>query len=87
VTHYTIAAAWLKSWVLEGSVDGQRWTDIDRKTDTQNFRDLDNDAVASFAVSHIAECRFIRMTQSGKNHAGDYRLLLQSVEFFGTLFG
>jgi hypothetical protein len=26
-THYTITAPWLKSWVVEGSLDGESWTE------------------------------------------------------------
>jgi hypothetical protein len=32
-THYTIPALFLKSWVVEGSLDGSSWTEFDRKTD------------------------------------------------------
>jgi hypothetical protein len=85
-THYTIVAlsAWmLKSWVVEGSLDGKRWTEIDRQTNNQDFKD--DYATASFAVSKPAECRFIRLTQTDKNHRSDDCLVLVSVEFFGTL--
>jgi hypothetical protein len=32
--HYTIGSQELKSWVVEGSVDGRSWTEIDRQKDT-----------------------------------------------------
>jgi hypothetical protein len=87
-THYTIWAAWLKSWVVEGSLDGESWTEIDRQTNNQDF---------SFAVSNPAGCRFIRLTQTDGPHwkvrHGDDELdlrpvdflLFYAVEFFGTL--
>jgi hypothetical protein len=74
----------LKSWVVEDSLDGKSWTEIDRQTNNQDF--YVGYATASFAVSNPGECRFIRLTQTGKNHEdeGDY-LFLYAVEFFGTL--
>jgi hypothetical protein len=35
--HYTIRAAVLKSWVVEGSLDGESWTELDRQTDNEDF--------------------------------------------------
>jgi hypothetical protein len=32
LTHYTIWTSYLNSWVVEGSLDGESWTVIDRKT-------------------------------------------------------
>jgi hypothetical protein len=83
-THYTLEAEWLKSWVVEGSLDGSSWTEIDRQTDKQDFR---YGKPASFAVSNPAEFRFIRLTQTDKNHwtTPDDQLALRAVEFFGTL--
>jgi hypothetical protein len=82
-THYTIKSYSLRSWVVEGSMDGGSWTEIDRKTDSQVFKGWDT---GSFVVSKPAECRFIRLTQTGKSHYDDDALLLHAVEFFGTLF-
>jgi hypothetical protein len=81
-THYTIKSMFLKSWVVESSLDGDAWTTIDRKTDNDDFKSL---GTASFDVSHSAECRFIRLTQTGKNHSGKDWLRIHAVEFFGTL--
>jgi hypothetical protein len=83
-THYTLVACQPKSWVVEGSLDGQSWTEIDRKTNNQDFT-LVGYPIASFAVSNPAECRFIRLTQTDRRHNGDNHLLLRAVEFFGTL--
>jgi hypothetical protein len=84
-THYTIRAAKLRSWVVEGSLDVESWTEIDRQTDNQDFND-DCWSTASFAVSNPGECRFIRLTQTDKNHyLGNDILYLRVVEFFGTL--
>jgi hypothetical protein len=81
-THYTIRTFWLRSWIVEGSVDGRAWTKIDERNETRDFED---ETRASFAASHSGECRFIRVTQTGRQHSGDHRLTLRSFEFFGTL--
>jgi transposase len=75
--------AWLHTWVLEGSLDGMTWTEIDRQTNDQNFQD--HLSQASFPVSSPTECRFIRLSQPGKNRGGYACLHLAAVEFFGTL--
>jgi hypothetical protein len=83
-TYYTIQAAWLKSWVVESSVDGEAWTEIDRKADNDDFK-ATAWVTASFAVSNSAECRFIRLTQTDKTHDRRDSLLILAFEFFGTL--
>jgi hypothetical protein len=94
-THYTIRAWYLKSWVVEGSLGARswfpggavQWTEIDRQTDNQDFYS-ENPSLArtaSFAVSKPAEFRFIRPTQTDKNHYGYDYPRLSAVEFFGTL--
>jgi hypothetical protein len=81
-THYTIWGSWLKSWVVEGSLDGRLWTPRDQQADSNDFEGC---AKATFAVSNSAECRFIRLTQSGENVYGCFCLHLGFVEFFGGL--
>jgi hypothetical protein len=71
-----------RSWVVESSLDFVNWTEIDRKTDNSDFKDA---SVASFAVSNSAESRFLRLTQTGKNHRGNNILIICALEFFGTL--
>jgi hypothetical protein len=82
-THYTIWAYGLKSWVVESSLDGSSWTEIDRKMHNQDFKK--NWSTASFAVAKPAEFRFIRLTQTDKDHDGSDYLVVRAVEFFGTL--
>jgi hypothetical protein len=82
---YIIWAMVLKSWVLEGSVDGESWTQIDRRTDTEDFKD--GWKMASFRILNcLTEFRFVRLTQTDKNHHGSDYLLSCGVEFCGTLF-
>jgi hypothetical protein len=84
-TRYTISSIDLKSWVIEASLDGETWIEIHRQT-----ADQAGSNVASFACSHEAGCRFIRLTQIdvnpvGGGKAGGNALRLRAVEFFGTL--
>jgi hypothetical protein len=81
-THYTIKTRALKSWIVEGSLDGRNWTEIDQQTDNQGFVPPNT---ASFAVSNPEEFRFLRLTQTDENHDGHDLLYLFAVEFFGTL--
>jgi hypothetical protein len=83
LTHYTIRADSLRSWVLEGSVDGRSWTAIDRQTKCRDFKGLGS--TASFTVSKPAVWRFIRVTLIDQKRAGDDRLTLYALEFFGRL--
>jgi hypothetical protein len=80
-THYTLWAWQLKSWVVEGSLDGENWTEIDRETNNQDFEGCWSKV--SFTVSKPVESRFIRLTQTDKNYFGNYGLPLCAVEFFG----
>jgi hypothetical protein len=89
-THYVIRSypsdaesEHLKSWVVEGSLDGLNWMVIDRRR--KNFDLNEEFAVAIFPVSHSENCHFIRLTQTGKNHAGDHLLTMSAFEVFGTL--
>jgi hypothetical protein len=83
-THYTLTGYRLKSWVLEQSLDGQTWTEIDWQTGNQDFAG-DRWTTASFAVSSPAACRFIRLTQTGPRHDGADWFSLKAAEFFGTV--
>jgi hypothetical protein len=78
-THYAIRADYLKSWVVEGSLDGSSWTEIDRTA--QDFRVPG----MSFRVSNGTECRFIRLTQTGDAFNSNDFVTIIAVEFFGTL--
>jgi hypothetical protein len=85
-THYTMTATSPKSWIVEGSIDGSNWTEIDRRTDNADFKKSTN--TASFPISNPVDCRFIRLSQTDRNHKGKYCMgELYLVEFFGTLSG
>jgi hypothetical protein len=79
----------LKSWVIEGSPDRNAGTEIDRKPNNNDV--TAGHGIAPFAVSNSAECRFIRLTQTGKNlfpesaKELDDSLGIEAFEVFGTL--
>jgi hypothetical protein len=81
-TDYTMVSAYLTSWVLEGSLDGANWTEIDRKSNNQEF--IGGWNTASFTAASAMEWRFIRLTQMHKGHDGSDCLRLRALEFFGT---
>jgi hypothetical protein len=83
-THYTIESGSprLKSWVIESSLDGENWTEIDRKADSTDFQRIRD--TASFTVSNPSECRFIRLTHTA-NHSGNDYLAIMAFDFFGIL--
>jgi hypothetical protein len=65
----TLGSSHLKSWVIEGSMYGLRWTELDRET---NNNDLNGSLmIHSFSISKSIECRFIRLRQTGENHANN----------------
>jgi hypothetical protein len=82
-THYTISSYGLKSWVIESSLDGKKWAEIDRQTNTEYGKD--HSWVASFAVSNSAGFRLVRLSQTGPHHFGSQHLGFRAFEVFGTL--
>jgi hypothetical protein len=88
-TRLTIQVRSLKSWVVEASLDGTSWTEIDRQTDNQHVYQSPRSGarmLISFPVSNVMECRFIRLTQTGTDRWASNVLTLFGVEFFGTLW-
>jgi hypothetical protein len=82
-SRYAAQAGLLKSSAVEGSLNGQRWTDIDRQTN--KLKEWSGWNTPSSGVSQSAESRFIRLTQIDENHTGRNCLELRAVEFLGTL--
>jgi hypothetical protein len=86
-THYSIHAhsgnAYLRSWIFEGSNDGSSWTILDEQKN--NSTTNSSHPIGTFSVSRSAECRFIRLRQTGKNARGSDHLILFAFEIFGQL--
>jgi hypothetical protein len=68
---------------MKTSVDGESWTEIDQRMNNTDLKE--RPFISSFTVSKSAEGRFIRLTQTGKNHSGHDVLWIHAFEFFGTL--
>jgi hypothetical protein len=94
-THYTIRSRYnggaddyyLQSWVIEVSMDGSTWHEIDRKE--HDFTLKGRNVTMLFPVTHRDECRLIRLRQTGPNHFSttDHRLIISGFELFGELIG
>jgi hypothetical protein len=90
-THYTLRSNWNgkaggnnpKSWVIEASMDGIMWVEVDRK---ENNHDLDGkDVRRTYRCVSSPLCKYFRLRQTRKNHAGKDWLILSGMEVFGTL--
>jgi hypothetical protein len=91
VTEYTLKspnskAGWnhLKSWLLEGSDDGETWEEIDRREGNNDLNGRSR--VKTFACQQPAKVRKLRLHQIGKNHRNADDIQLSGIEFFGRLF-
>jgi hypothetical protein len=72
-----------RSWVFEGSSDGQTWIILGGEQDNPS---LDrSDICRSFPVVDQVMVRAIRLRQTGANHGGDYCLALSALEIFGCV--
>jgi hypothetical protein len=71
----------LRSWLVEGSLDGSRWFVVDCRAN--NNRMISAHPIGTVTVSQSIESRFIRLRQIGKTSRGDdfpfllFRLLLK----------
>jgi hypothetical protein len=73
----------MKSWLIEGSLDGVKWTVLDRRKDDTELNGYNK--IISLPLSVSTECRFIRLGQKDVNHNGNNYLSLRAFEFFGTI--
>jgi hypothetical protein len=86
LTRYSMRSAFRpfpKSWVIEGSLNGTSWMQLDKQMNTKDL--IGQNRVVSFPVSTVAESRFIKLSMTGNDHSGDSFFCLSAVEFFGTL--
>lgn len=77
----------LKNWVLEGSNDQNKWTNLDEQKNN-SFLNGSN-FVHSFPISMKSEeqqsFKYIRIRQTGPNWCNNDRILINSIEFYGKL--
>jgi hypothetical protein len=71
-THYAIRTSYygphLKSWVVETSVDGEKWREVAGEEDNNQFNNMW--LSGTFTVAGGGECRFIRLVNIGRNNFG-----------------
>jgi hypothetical protein len=68
----------LGSWVIEGSMDGSNWFEMDR-------RQKPCAANARIEVQEPLSCRAVRLRQTGLNQQGTNVLCLSRFEIYGTI--
>ena len=90
ITHYALRTwFWpagyqhLKSWVLEGSDDGQEWTELDRREDCPHLNN--SSAVRRFKCELRVKCRHIRLRAIGQDHFNTNLVILSGFELYGRL--
>lgn len=75
-----------KSWVFEVSNDGNSWTELDHRDDSEDLND--KFAIHNFEISSTSRntFRFIRLRQTAANRHGSEELIINSMEIFGFLY-
>jgi hypothetical protein len=64
----------LRSWMLEGSMDGQSWQELDRQ---ENNTVLNSQgATATFSISRSSEIQMVRLRQLSQNSSGNKNLVV-----------
>jgi hypothetical protein len=90
VTHYILrstansaGSSHLRSWVIEGSKDGSKWIEVDRRDNEGSLNGLR--AIGSFEVRTVIESRFIRLRGTGPDWAGNNYVYFAAFDVFGGL--
>jgi hypothetical protein len=71
------------NWMLEGSMDGQNWIELDRRDNCRELVGLNRSA--TFSVSRRAFFQQIRLRQHEENSNGYDYLTVNAFELFGDL--
>jgi E3 ubiquitin-protein ligase HECTD1 len=93
LTHYSIrtrrdySGHHLRSWILEGSIDGLKWVKIDDRWNDTSLNSAGAISTFSIAEGFQEEFRMIRLRQMGMNSTNTDELVVNAVEFFGVLKG
>jgi hypothetical protein len=88
LTHYSVRTYHSmdynpRSWVVETSIDGENWTEVDRKVNCNDLHAVL--AVRTFPLANQTEGRMVRFRQTDANYAQLQCLCLTAFEVFGTL--
>jgi hypothetical protein len=90
VTHYILRSGGgsvdsyhLRSWVLEGSADGSKWTEVDRRDNESRLNGPK--AIGTFEVRTVIESRFIRLRGTGPTWNNRNYVIFEAFDVFGGL--
>jgi hypothetical protein len=90
VTHYilrsqsnAVGGHHLRSWVIEGSEDGQKWIEVDCRTNEGSLNGPKS--IGHFEVRNVIESRFIRLRGTGPTWNGSNYVYFQAFDVFGGL--
>jgi hypothetical protein len=94
LTHYSIRSRhdggvndhYLRSWVIETSVDGEAWPVVDRHEDDVSLKGANASQLFPLR-EETTECRFVRLRHIGTNHHSPpyHYLVISGFELFGSL--
>jgi hypothetical protein len=73
----------LRAWAIEGSEDGEQWTEIDRQEDDASLNGPK--AIGSFEVRNVMECKCVRIKSIGQAWGGTKSMYFGAFELFGGL--
>lgn len=79
----------LRRWQLQGSIDGNNWTDLKKDVDPNypaKFSDRGPYPTGRWSiVGEVRAFRFFRILQTGTHSEGQYGIYLSGLELYGTL--
>lgn len=75
----------LQSWIIEGSNDKEHWEIIDKQDSNAYLKGAGYSKMVKLNAPSNPY-RYIRLMSNGPDHEGSYYLLLNSIEFFGTIY-
>jgi hypothetical protein len=68
---------------LEGSIDNETWVEIDHHTKDSSLNS--QGAIATFPISSSSDYQYIRLRQIDVNSSNYHNLVVNAIEFYGTL--
>jgi hypothetical protein len=71
------------NWIIEGSIDGENWIELDRRDDCREVVGVNRSA--TFQIEKREFVRLVRLRHYGKNSNGYDYLTVSAFELFGNL--
>jgi hypothetical protein len=88
-THYSIRFRrdgndnHMRTWTLEGFIDGQSWEELDRQ---ENNKSLNSQgATVTFSISRSLEIQMIRLRQLSQKSSWNNHMVMNAIELFGII--